>query len=157
VSGPQFRTDVAELIRQFDDFKLLMKLGAAAAEQLKKDHADPKASAVYGKYLCLVRGNWEQGLLYLAKGDDAQLKAVAAADIARPMALDQQLAVADRWWQLGEASSAESKPLCMARALTWYMRVAPSLTGVTRTRVDKRLESLRLILYTTPLAQPGSL
>src|SRR5262245_17167724 len=60
-----------------------------------------------GRYLCLVKGDWEAGLPMLAAGGKPPLKAVAEKDAANPTEAEKQAEVADAWW---EASKQEKTP-----------------------------------------------
>src|SRR5262249_43078345 len=43
----------------------------------------PAAAAKVGRFLCLVKGDWDAGLPLLAKGNDPKLKAAAEKDLAK--------------------------------------------------------------------------
>jgi serine/threonine protein kinase len=120
-----------------------VKLMAAGLEKLQAAGAQPDAEAEYslvlGKFLCFMKGDWTRGLPLLAKGTDANLKALAADDLAaadNPAALVQ---LADRWWDLAASFSGIPRREIQRRACQRYQRALPDLAGLTRTKVERRV------------------
>src|SRR5439155_8519655 len=68
--------ELAELQREYESTKV-------AIAALKKQPDDPAANLAVGKYLCLSKGDWLDGLPYLAKSGDATLKELAVLDLSR--------------------------------------------------------------------------
>ena len=96
-----------------------------------------------GKYLCFVKGDWNRGLpLIAAAGKDA-LKAVAEQDYAGSSKPNQQVKIGNGWWNL---SQKERKPWTkrkiLERAKLWYEKALPSLDGLAKARLAKRVESI---------------
>jgi hypothetical protein len=126
----------------------------AALEQLEKSPSDPNANLAAGKYLCIYKGDWENGQTYLALGADEQLKQAAGAELvasapnAKP---DAQIAVADRWWKLAEAATERAQTAFRQRAAQWYRKALPSLTegGLARRRVELRLSQIDRVAANT--------
>jgi uncharacterized protein (TIGR03067 family) len=110
------------------------------ADALKKDPNDPKANLEMGKYLCLLRGNWDKGLPLLARGSDEDLKALAKKDLQRPRSSKTQTAVADAWWLRSEAEKDPVKLNFQGRAVYWYEQALPDLTGIAKVKTAKRLQ-----------------
>jgi hypothetical protein len=112
-------------------------------ETLKENPADPEANQGYGAFLCLVKGDWEKGLPLLSKGSDDRLRQAAEKDLAAPAEPKEQAAAGDAW---AELAAAERKPArkagLLARAEHWYRAALPKLEGITRLRVQARLEEM---------------
>jgi hypothetical protein len=109
---------------------------------LRAGPMDASASAEAGRLLCLELEQWDDGLPLLAKGGKEPASAVAARDLAEPTGADDQLAVADAWWDLASNLEAKSRRQAQAarrRAGVWYARCErqiPGLLGdVARTRL----------------------
>lgn len=117
---------------------------------------DPHANAVVGKFLCLIKGDWERGLPSLTKGDDNVLKALAERDGTASKDASQQVAIGDSWWELAEAGSGDAKSSLQVRAAHWYRTALPQLTGLAQTRVEKRLSSIELADWAVPRPQTVS-
>ena len=68
----------------------------AAEDRLAANPDDADACLVVGRWYCFSRGDWEKGLNLLAKGSDASLKSVAAAEVgAKPTTADEKVALGD--------------------------------------------------------------
>jgi len=106
--------------------------------QTKADDAD--ANLLVGRHYCFVKGDWDKGLPFLVKGSDAALKALAQKDIALPTVPAEQLAVADGWYDL--AAKESPKVQIQLRAHFWYKEAVAGLTGITKTKAEKRLAEL---------------
>jgi hypothetical protein len=162
--------DVADALMKMDDFDgaarvaallpvTIKDAGAAArAKQIKADIGeyqkikptlaklqsspdDPAANLEAGRYYCFARGDWAKGLPLLAKGSDAALKTVAAADLTNPTDAATQLAVTNWWWEA--AKVAAPADALRGRAGYWYEKALPGLTDdLEKVLVHKRLAEL---------------
>jgi len=97
-----------------------------------------------GKYYALVKQQWDRGLPLLLKGEDATLKALAENEqaVARAPIPSEVVKLADQWM---EASTTIEEPLqrfARRRALFWYEKALPRLSGLTRERVSRAMEAL---------------
>jgi len=121
--------------------KIKTDLTATAVLKLLDDPRDPAANAVVGKYFCLSADNWSVGLPLLALGGDQALAKIAGMEIANPSAAPQQMELADAWHAQG-GSRNEQQIAAWTRAAMWYRKALPSLTGVSKERVEQTLDSL---------------
>ncbi len=121
-----------------------------AAPLLKADPTNPAANAVYGKYLCFVKKDWDRGILMLALGNDPTLQAVAQKELEElsPMPPDQ---LGDLWRDAVDKEGEIVKSQGQARAAYWYRRALPGLSGLRKEQINKRLASLD---EQTPSASP---
>jgi hypothetical protein len=124
--------EVDGLRKAFEAVEADLKAAATGA-------ADPAAASRAGRYLCLVKGNWDVGLPLLAKGGDAKLKAAADKDLAQPTTAAGRVEAGDAWWDVGEGLDPVSQTGARLRADHWYRQAAAELTGLTKARIDKRL------------------
>lgn len=108
---------------------------------LVRSPEDPAANAAVGRYYTLIKQDWDRGLPMLARGNDARLQSLAAADLARPAEGEARVAVADQWWELAEKSTtATEQESARARARHWYELAQPQLAAsLQKIRVEKRL------------------
>jgi hypothetical protein len=116
----------------------------AARETLRKTPDDAAANVTMGRFYCLAAGNWEVGLPMLAKGDDQALRKLARDDLAGGgRAPAGMVTIGDNWWQLGERQAAGlARAHARQRAAHWYARAVGDVTGLQRTRIEKRLEAV---------------
>jgi hypothetical protein len=109
---------------------------------------DAAANLVVGKYFCFDSGNWDIGLPLLAHGSDQELQHVAEMEQAKPSAAPEQLELADTWYTLAKKAKPpvqkSVQKLMLSRAVLWYNRALPTLTGLTVDRISQRLDELYL-------------
>jgi hypothetical protein len=109
-------------------------------ETLKRTPDDPTANVAAGKYYCFYQGDWDKGLPMLALGSDAALKKLAAQDLQGSGTPDGQVRLGDGWWDLAASSEDATKGRVLGRAVFWYKRAMPQLTGLEKDKVEKRLQ-----------------
>ena len=127
------RAQVQELLEQWEEAQ-------EAQVTLKTNSADAAAHLALGRWYCLVKGSWPQGLFHLAKGSDPVLKALAEEELSvPPKDPEGQVKLADAWWEQSQRARGESRKGLLRRAGYWYGQALPGLTGLTKTRVEKRL------------------
>jgi hypothetical protein len=117
---------------------------------LKTVPDNPKASETVGRYVCLVKKDWDAGLPLIAKGADPALVALAERDLTcpedRPGA---QFDLADAWWAWGERSGSwddelhvDARGRYRERAVYWYRQALPALDGLERATADRRITEI---------------
>lgn len=126
------RQQIEEAAARYAQFK-------SASAVLEKTPEDPAANLAAGKYLCFVHDDWERGLPMLGRGNDAELKELAARDFAGPTDADAQVLVADGWWELGAKADGLAQLAFSTRAEHWYRKALPALTGLAKAKAEKRL------------------
>ena len=103
---------------------------------------DPVANLAVGRFRCFRKGDWTGGLPLLALGGDANLKDLAAMELAGAKDAPTQVALGDGWWAVAEKESASGKQQIQQHAARWYRAAAPTLTGLTKVMVEKRLRGV---------------
>lgn len=135
---------VADLTKQQSEVRR-MKEDFAQVEQalaaLRADPGDAEANLTAGRYYGVQKGAWDKALPFLAKGSDAPLAAAAKKDLAGPAGATAQAEAGDAWWDLASSVAKESEKASLrARALHWYKEAVPSLSGLTKAKVERRIE-----------------
>ena len=140
----QTAIDVFTLRRNWaSEAKGLHKSVESSLVILEKNPADPRANGEVGKYLCLVKGDWENGLVILANGNDRSLKRLAEMELGGLRDAMRQLELADLWWREAEFELPAFKATLQSRAKYWYERSLAGLpAGLVRIRVERRIEEL---------------
>jgi hypothetical protein len=115
-----------------------------ARETLARNPEDPDANLTVGQFLTFIKGNWIDGLPLLAKAADAELKALASKDVALPSEAADQIALGDGWWERAAKEKGALQNRLRERAETWYEKGLPGLTGLSKTKIEKRLLELRM-------------
>ena len=120
------------------DYALVQKSLATLAT----DPKDPQANLAVGKYRCFTKGQWDSGLAMLMVGGDLELKGLAEKELAKPQGADEQVALADAWWDLSAKQTGRVKAQMRSRAGKWYQDAVGKLKGIAKAKVEKRLETL---------------
>lgn len=126
---------------------------AAHHEALQADALDVAANLAVGRFLCFRKQDWQQGLPYLAIAKGTPLGEVAAAELVDSPEPIAQRAVGDQWWKLAE-TDADLQAIAQSRAIDWYEKALPKLTGLERAKVEKRLADAKAARYGHLLANP---
>jgi hypothetical protein len=105
---------------------------------------DPAANLDMGLYLCYVKGSWDLGPRFLAKGSDPALRALAEKEQALPVQAADKAALADGWYDLAQKESSPlRKGQLLAHAGALYESALPDATGLLRIRIEKRMETAK--------------
>jgi len=134
---------VAVRSKEVAEAKSLYQAEKGVLQTLARTPDDPGANLEMGRFLCYVKGSWDLGLRFLVKGSDPALKSLAEKELANPAAAPERIALADGWAELAEKDKSplrKSQLTAHARAL--YEAALPDATGLLRTKVEKRLETL---------------
>ncbi len=136
----------AALGKEFQSRRPLHERYAKARRTLAETPDDPAACSDAGRYLCLVKEKWDEGLPLLARGSDETLKALAQEETAKPKDPAARLALGESWWNAARKESNDTlKARAAARALHWFEDAIPGLSGLEKIRAEKRIEDcLRL-------------
>lgn len=113
---------------------------------VEKNPNDAAANLALGKYYCFLNGNWTKGLPLLAKGSDDKLKALADKDLKNPRDTADQVVVGDGWYDLIKAPENASKIHLQIRAYTWYEKALPKVSGLSKSKVEKRVQELEKVV-----------
>ena len=115
-----------------------------ARAKLTQSPDDSAANLAAGRYFCLVKEDWKTGLPHLAKGSDASMAILARREIETPPAKpDDQIALADSWWDVGQSQEGVPKLAILRHARLWYMKADSILTGgLNKAKIGKRLDEI---------------
>ena len=120
-----------------------------ALELLKQNPQDPAANRDAGVYVAFVRGNWNEGCRYLAKGSDARLKGLAGDEIEHlnpvvPNSVNAMQSLGDGWADYGqrEAELVDRQPV-YHHASDWYERAKKVATSpLDKGELEKKIAAL---------------
>jgi hypothetical protein len=117
----------------------------AASEILEANPNDPEANLIVGRFLCLAKGDWENGIAKLALSSDETLKSLASME---QETLPDSLALADGWWKYSESIEGVLRIQAQSHAAEWDRRALPNLTGINKSKVEQRIAS---VMSTVPV------
>jgi hypothetical protein len=139
-------TDDSGLVREIANAAQRLREAEAFYNNSKRAHvtlasnpSDAAASLLVGKYYCFYKSDWAIGLPHLARGSDPKLKTLAAKELANPQGADDQIALSDAWWAASESAPGSTRAVIGLHAAEWYRKALPQSSGLTRTRIEKRL------------------
>ena len=126
-----------------EEAKDLHDAAEEALATLEQNPEDPRANGAVGKFHCLIKNDWENGLVILANGNDRSLKRLAQLELGDLSDATRKLELADLWWREAESAKPAFKSALQSRAKYWYEQTLPSLpAGLVRIRVERRLEEV---------------
>lgn len=129
--------------KEITELRAAHELAKSALEKLEKEPTDADANLSAGRYYCVVKGNWETGLPMLALGNDERLGKLAATELAAPDDEQEQLLLADGWWDLAETLAGSEQAAVRAHASRYYEQALPRLSGLAKAKATKRIELAR--------------
>jgi hypothetical protein len=113
----------------------------AALARLDKHPDDPAAHRTVGRFYALSKGQWGLGLPHLARSDDADLRALATQDLAKPADGFAQAQLGDAWWAYAEKAAGPARAHAAAHAAEWYKAAEATIKGITLARIQARLQA----------------
>ncbi|MGD0089099.1 MAG: interleukin-like EMT inducer domain-containing protein [Planctomycetota bacterium] len=116
-----------------------------AREKLFENPVDGESSLIVGRYYCLRRGDFGKAMPLLAKASDQKWADAAKTDLADPQTVADQVLVADKWYDLALGLPKSDQEQVKFRAKTWYEKALFPSSGVTRIKIEKRLQELQNI------------
>ncbi len=127
---------VAAMEKDLEPFK-------AAVAVLENDPTDAGANLAAGRFTCFVKGDWSNGVLMLALGNDDVLKTLAEKELNSPTSSADRLHLADEWWELAvKEQDGVTRKQIQIHAAHWYQKALPDLTGLGRTKASKRISTV---------------
>jgi hypothetical protein len=126
--------------REIGELKARFEKVKKAYETVGRNPADPAANFEIGQFQCFVKGDWDVGLSFLAKGSDAALSALAAKELSNPSEPERQLEIADGWWDLAEKEKGERQRRMTLRAIQGYEKSVPGLNGLQKAKGLARID-----------------
>lgn len=127
--------DAGNIIRDARRIDAAFKALKPVRDVLKAMPEDAAARHRFGWFLCIIKGDWERGLPYVATGDDTDLSELAGEELGeRPNALS----IADGWWGIAVSLKGEEKANIEYHAASWYRLALPELSGIQRAKAESR-------------------
>lgn len=125
-------------VRKYADLKKEHDKIVKSHLKILADPSDSEACGTWGQFLVFVKGDWERGLGFLAKGKDGTLKAMAEKESAK--ASDMELA--DGWLTLANKAKEPDRGRYRSRARFWLEKAQSSASGVEKLKIDQKLKAL---------------
>lgn len=138
----ELQKQIAERNREITELSQAYAEVIPAMAKLEQTPIDPEANLAVGKYLCLIKGNWDKGISMLALGTDEALKALAIKELGEVVDSQAQVTLGDGWWKLAEKEKDTAQKQLEGRAAYWYRQALSGLTGLVKDKVERRLREI---------------
>lgn len=154
-SSPALRKESAEQRKRVQQLQAQFEEVQKALETLRARPEDAEANLAAGSWYSFVKDDWKTGLAHLAKGSDPLLKSLADRELSSPPATpEDQLKLADAWWDAAAEHRGEEKTAMLRCAGRWYEQATGQLQGINKTKAEKRLSQIAEIAQDSP-TRPG--
>jgi hypothetical protein len=129
------RKDLEILQKAFEDLK-----PAVAVLADKPD--DANANLAMGRFLCLQKGDWTQGLPHLVQCNDERLKELAGKELGGLDNAQQEAELADAWREQARKERGLARNQMMLHAMTLLQKTLPELAGMAKLKAEKSLAQI---------------
>lgn len=113
-----------------------------AAQKVESGAADPVDNFDFGRFLCLVQGDWQRGLRLLSRCDAPNYRKLAEAELNQPQAADARRRLGAAWAQLASGENGHWQQAMYARAYHWCRKALRQASGAQRQQVDRLMDEL---------------
>src|ERR1043165_941481 len=134
---------VTDMRKRIEEIKAIEKNFSKVSEYEKRVLKNPNDGAAHlelAKYYGYQKKRWEKALPHLARCSDLSLVQLAKQDLGQPKDVKEQLTLADGWWERASKEQNPAKLALQIRAAYWYDKTLPTLTGLNRTKAQKRID-----------------
>lgn len=138
--GSELTATASALMRTLRDREAVYPEVKRAQQLLAEKPADPAANLKVGRYLCFLKADWDAGLPRLAAGGDAALKQLAERELLPEAPAEERVKLADGWWDTAAKEQGSAQQHIRDRAVKWYTDALPSLSGLSKQRVQQRID-----------------
>ncbi len=135
--------EVAARMKEVEELEAAYGQYQKAMERLKGNPTDPEANLAAGRYLCVVKRDWDRGVPMLALGSDPGLKAIATQELKGATSPEAQVALGDSWWDLADTKEGEEKTVLLLRAGYWYRQAEPHVaSALVKAKLERQLAEI---------------
>ncbi len=137
-----------ELLKEIPLWKIEDEASTKAAKAMAEGEV-PENCTILGKFQFFAKEDRE-GLKLLVKGSDAAMKAAASKEL-ESAGTDAMPDIAEAWWSAAESQkNSLDKRRCQNHAFSLLDSALPSAAGLTRTKIEKRMEEWEQVLTGLP-------
>jgi hypothetical protein len=143
-------------VREIRQMQAAYEEAKSAKKTLAETPGDAAAGFTWGKYLCLYRGQWREGLELLARGGESEpLAALAKSDLEKPSAAKAQEDLAAAWWKASQSEKDDrAQRQLRSRAAHWYKYAVASATGLPAAQMQQRIAESEAENSPIPVGKP---
>ncbi len=128
-----------DLQKRLGEHKAFAPKAKEYKETLAKNPNDGDANLEMGKFWAFQQGNFEQGLSYLAKASDTEIRDAASRELSLKPDAPDFVKVADGWWEVANKLPTDPRSTVKIHAAYSYARVLPNLKALDRGLAESRI------------------
>jgi serine/threonine protein kinase len=129
------RREVETLKQGYEDVK-------PALAKLDENPDDSEANLAVGKFRCLLKGDWAQGLANLVQGGEGKLQDLARREAGGVEKAEQMVELADAWRDCARTERGTTRNNILRHALALYQQAVTDLTAIAKTKVEKNIAEI---------------
>lgn len=134
---PAMANDTARLRTRVALLKRAYRSTSSARKRLTTAPGDSDANRIVGEFLCFKKGDFRNGLRYLAKSNSSHAM-LAQRTTANAIA---DLDIANQWWDVASTLGKYEQGVAKSYARSLYRALLPSIRGESKKRILARLSS----------------
>lgn len=138
-SASSSRQLIADTKRAVSSRESQWKAFQKATTVLMKSPDDAESNWNAGRWHALYEDDWMAALPLFAKSNNQRWKAASEAERGVSAENAAQIAVADAWWNIGQAETSDAKTAVLKHAAEWYELALPGTTSLQKVRIERRL------------------
>ncbi|MDB5292871.1 MAG: hypothetical protein JWL69_4112 [Phycisphaerales bacterium] len=139
ITDAELKSAVQNHVKELGAMREAQSRLSASVEKLKASPDDAAANSAVGSYFCFTRSQWEKGLPFLAKGQDAAIKTLAVAELRKAEGAEAAAKMADGWWDAATKMTGGKRTKTLQHAAVLYRSALPDLSGLRQIAIEKRL------------------
>lgn len=137
VKDKAYRAEAGELKKNAEALSKEFVIADAARKTLEMNSADPDANLKWGRWLCLRKRNWDEGLPKLAASSDSKLKGLAKRELGAPTSMSAMIDLGNDWLSLAKSAKDHGEVEFASRALFWLQSALTLASGSEVARIEQ--------------------
>jgi serine/threonine-protein kinase len=141
------RRDQEQLEKAYADLK-------PAAAVLAERPDDPEANLAMGRFLCLLKSDWTQGLAHLVQCSDERLQELARKELGGIETAAQEADLAGAWRDQARKERGTARNQMLLHALSLAKKALPELAGASKLKAEKLVAEIEKELPAESMPEP---
>ena len=140
VKDKGLQSDTADVRKEAEELAKEFAVADQARTTLQSTPKDAAARLIWGRWLCLRKNQWEEGLKLLQGAGDDSLTDLATRDLKSPAQNEEIIQLGTDWLTYAKSRKDHSLAGFATRALYWLSNAHTSSSGLLKTRIESLME-----------------